>query len=238
MIEVRGVSKSFRSSTPSRFSWKKNPVVHALRQVDLDIPQGKIFALVGPNGAGKTTLLKILAGLLLPDQGSVRVNGRVSLTLAEGRSFYVRLTPRQNLEFFAALYDLPPKEARQKIQRTAEQLGFTPSLDRPYEQLSSGTRQRVAIARSFLNDAPVLLMDEPTRSLDPLAKRELRELLKQLSREWQRTILLTTHDLAEAAELAESIGILHEGRLLKVVGGAGLEAELIALCRPKDRHAS
>lgn len=227
-IEVRGVSKSFRS-------------VRALIRIDLEIPPGNIFALVGPNGAGKTTLLKILAGLLLPDQGSARIEGPVSLTLSEGRSFYMRLTPRQNLEFFAALYGLSGPQARERIRRTAEQMGFTPSLDRPYEQLSTGTRQRVAIARSFLNEAPVLLLDEPTRGLDPLAKRELRGFLKQLSRERGRTLLLATHDLSEAAELADRIGVLHEGRLLKVErreafcpngsGKEGLETALAALCR-------
>lgn len=215
-IEIKGVSKEFSSLVYSLPFLRKKKKIRALSQVDLQIPKNSTFVLVGPNGSGKTTLLKILAGLLLPDAGEVRIHGQAALASSTGRDFYWRLTVRQNLEFFAALCDLPPKEIRPNVEQTARRLGLAEALDRPYEQLSSGIRQRLILARALLSRASILLLDEPTRSLDPLAAREFRNFLKEFSREFGKTLLLTTHNLEEAEGMGDRIGILHEGRLVQV----------------------
>ena len=233
-IEVRHVSMSFPQRAPLWAPWRRRPRIQALSQVNLEIPPGTIFALMGPNGSGKTTLLRVLATLLLPDEGEVWIHGfhhirhpvriRRSMSFAMGQewSFYSRLTCRQNLQFFAALYELSPRETRSKIDEVARIFGLEASLDRPYEQLSAGTRQRLGLARGFLNGAAVLLADEPARSLDPASKQELKGLIRRLSREWGKTIVLTTHDPREAADVADTIGILSRGRLR----GVGTAEEL------------
>lgn len=258
-VELKNVSKWFFKSNLPLFDWKKKKKIEALAQVDLKIPRGSIFVLVGPNGSGKTTLLKILAGLLLPDGGEVWIHGsplkgnnlclqnQVALASASGRDFYGRLTVRQNLEFFAALYSIPPQVIRQEVLRTAHCLGLEKFLNRPYEQLSSGTRQKLILARTFLSQASILLLDEPTRSLDPLAARDFRNFLKELSKKFGKTLLLATHSLAEAEEWADFIGILHEGRLVRV-GRAqtfnpknetgGLAVVFEALCRKAEENLS
>ena len=243
-VELKNISKWFSKPVYPFPVWRKKKKIQALTQVDLKIAPGSIFALVGPNGSGKTTLLKILAGLFLPDAGEVWIRGQAALASATGRDFYWRLTVRQNLEFFAALYDLPPKEIRQNVFQVAGQLGLGEFLDRPYEQLSSGTRQKLILARTLLSRASILLLDEPTRGLDPLAARAFRNLLKEFSRQFKKTLLLTTHNLAEAEEVADHIGVLHEGRLLKVgtlqefIGGngnVGLEDAFESLCRKRKQ---
>lgn len=228
-IEIKKVSKWFSPSfSLSRF-WKKRPKVKALDQINLTINPGTLFALVGPNGAGKTTLLRLLSTLLLPDEGEVRIHGyssltdaskireRVAFTMGHEGGFYWRLTARENLEFFATLYDLNRSETKRKIEEASQLFGMEEYLDRSYQTLSTGMRQRVALARSFLNGATLLLADEPTKSLDPLARKELRVLFQKLATEHGKTVVLATHDLNEASEIADQIGILHQGRLVKTV---------------------
>jgi ABC-type multidrug transport system ATPase subunit len=233
--------------------------VRALANVTFHVRPARVFALIGPNGAGKTTLLRVLATLLTPDEGEIRVNGvdqirdaerarrLVSFALGQERSFYWRLTCRHNLEFFAALYELSPGEARARIGALASTFGLERALDRPYELLSTGTRQRLSLARSLLNDGSILLADEPTRSLDPLLRQEFRTLLRRLSRELGRTVLFTTHDLDEAADAADAAGILHDGELRAVLTAPELQAlkrqgrleRMFAdLCGPRGRAGS
>ena len=249
-IKISGVSKWFHPPRSLFNPWKKRPRVQTLSEINLEIPHGSLVALVGPNGAGKTTLLKILATLLLPDEGAVWVKGHhhlrepqkireaLSFAMGEERSFYWRLSARQNLEFFAALYGLSSGQTKVKMNDLTEAFKLKEMLDRPYGQLSTGMRQRVALARSFLNGASILLADEPTRSLDPLKKRELKLLIKELCRRWGKTVLFTTHDLREAEEV-DLLGILHQGQLLavgrpeelqKAGGRANLEEVFADLC--------
>ena len=256
-IKIHGVSKRFRCPPPLFTPWKGARTIRALAEIDWEIPKGSLTALVGPNGAGKTTLLKILATLILPDKGEVWINGfshlknpekireTISLALGEDRSFYWRLTARQNLEFFAALYDLSSQETRKKIDELAQILDFGTSLDRIYQELSSGLRQRLALARAFLNGASVLLVDEPTKTLDPLAKIELRALLRRFSKKEGKTILFTTHDLGEAETTADTIGILHQGRLVQIQTNSGrgepvrplpLETAFAEICQSKGER--
>ena len=187
-----------------------------LSGVSLELKPGDALLLVGPNGAGKTTLLRVLAGLLRASAGRIERRGRVGM-VGHASMLYDALTARENLEFFATLYDLSRSETKEKIGEASRLFGMGEYLDRSYQTLSTGMRQRVALARSFLNGASLLLADEPTRSLDLLARKELRGLFRKLVSEHGKTVVLATHDLVEAGEIADQIGILHRGRLVKTV---------------------
>lgn len=203
----------------------RRKVVRAVERVSLKVREGEILALVGPNGAGKTTLIKVLCSLIIPESGTARINGwdimrdaemvrgSIGLVTGQERSFYWRLTGAQNLEFFASLYGLSGTQARRKMEKLFDLLGIA-EPDKRFDRYSTGMKQRFAIARSLLNDPPILLMDEPTRSLDPMAARNLRRFIKyELSRTQGKTILFTTHQLAEAEGLCDSIAIMAQGRI-------------------------
>ena len=197
----------------------------AVDRVNLEIEKGKIFALLGPNGAGKTTLVRILSTLVLPTSGSAYVNGynvvtdaervkaSVGLVNGEGRGFFVRLSCRENLRFFGALYGLRRTSIEEKIQELNEFLALEEFLERRYDRCSTGMKQRLAIARSLLHNAEIIFMDEPTQSLDPSASRKLRACIRHLAEERRRTIFLITHNLEEAKELSDEAGIMHQGRV-------------------------
>ncbi len=202
--------------------------VRALRGVDLHVKTGEIFGLLGPNGAGKTTLVKILSCLILPDRGRATIGGedvrhenkvkpRLGLVHSDERSFYWRLSGRENLRFFARLYDVPGKRIDARIDELLRKVDLTEAAPRRFSDYSSGMKQRLAIARALLHDPPVLLMDEPTRSLDPSASLSLRALIKEeLQGRDGKTILLATHNLREAEVLCERVAILVQGTVRQV----------------------
>ncbi len=201
---------------------------HALRGVDLHVRTGEIFGLLGPNGAGKTTLVKILSCLVLPDRGRAEIAGcdvrhegrvkpRLGLVHSDERSFYWRLSGRDNLRFFARLYDVPGKRIESRIDELLNKVNLGEAAPRRFSDYSSGMKQRLAIARALLHDPPILLMDEPTRSLDPSASLSLRALIKdELKGRDGKTILLATHNLREAEVLCDRIAILVEGTVRQV----------------------
>ena len=206
----------------------KDPV-EALRDVSFDVFRGEIFGLIGRNGAGKTTLTKIVATLVQPTVGTVTVNGfdsvnddekvrmQVGLSGAEERSFYWRLTSEQNLTFFARLYGLGDRTARQRIAVLFGQLELEDVRRKRFGELSTGNKQRLAVARALLPNPPVLLLDEPTRSLDPLAASRMRELIKTLARQDPPiTILFTSHNLAEVETLCSRVAIISAGEIRAV----------------------
>ena len=199
----------------------------ALDGVDLAVPQGELFALLGPNGAGKTTLIRILCTLVLPTSGVARVAGhdvtrqgaairaRIGYAISEERSFYWRLTGRQNLAFFAALNNLTLREAKARIAEVGRLAELDEFIDRQFMAYSAGMKQRLAIARALLTRPDILFLDEPTRALDPVAARTLREFLKRtLVGENGTTIFLATHNLVEAEELADRVAVLDHGHVL------------------------
>jgi ABC-2 type transport system ATP-binding protein len=199
----------------------------ALRDVSLRVERGELFGLLGPNGAGKTTLIKILCGLVLPQSGVAEILGvpagsaalpRVlGLVHGDERSFYWRLTARENLRFFARLHGIPRHEREHRLERLLDRVRLTADADRRFSDFSSGMRQRLAIARALLSDPPVLLMDEPTRSLDPVSAAQLRRWIRdELHREAGKTILLATHNLREAESLCDTVAILARGELRAV----------------------
>jgi ABC-2 type transport system ATP-binding protein len=211
-ISAVGIVKKFGTNT-------------ALGGVDLDVRFGEITALIGRNGAGKSTLIRIIATLILPDEGRAVVDGfdvaldpnqarrRLGLTLGEDRSFFWRLSGRRNLEFFAALHGLRAKEARTTCEEAFEAVGLTSVADRRADRYSTGMRSRLGIARALLGNPSVLLMDEPTRSLDPESARDIQELMASLARDRNTAVLVATHDLTEAATLASQVLVMQAGKV-------------------------
>jgi ABC-2 type transport system ATP-binding protein len=229
-VVIDNLSKTYRTSFPRLkrlFGVKTQPDVEALKNVSFTIEEGEIFGLIGRNGAGKTTLTKIIATLVQPDGGSVAVNGfdsvrdevkvrsLIGLATAEERSFYWRLTATQNMMFFARLYGMNDSAARARIAELFEELDLIALAKRRFAEMSTGNKQRLAVARALLARPPVLLLDEPTRSLDPLAAAKMRELILRLSADSERkvSILLTSHNLTEVEELCRRVAIISNGEI-------------------------
>jgi len=212
-IECTGISRSYGSRK-------------ALTDLQLEVQSGTLTVLLGSNGAGKTTLLKILATLLLPSQGRASILGHdvvsqarqvqrlLGFVPAEERSFYGRLTVLQNLEFFSAMHGLSRAQCRAKSEQPLTALGLEGHRDTRFAELSSGMKQSLALVRSLLHEPPVLLLDEPTRSLSPDLALKAQRMLQHLAHEGGRTILLATHNLGEAEALADQVAILHGGRIV------------------------
>jgi ABC-2 type transport system ATP-binding protein len=219
--------------------WRKEPqaTFTAVNGVDLQIKRGEIFGLLGPNGAGKSTTIRMLCTLLEPTSGTATVNGfdvvkqanevRRSLgtVLAGERSIYWKLSGRENLEYFAALYHIPTAIAKKRVEELIERMEIKDRANELVEKYSTGMRQRIAIAKALLARPPILLLDEPTLGLDPQAARNLRELIAQLKEEGH-TILLTTHYMEEADLLSDRIGIIDTGKVIALDTPANLKARI------------
>lgn len=252
-IEARQLVKKFparagtgdKTAVPSQekkrgfFSRRREPkaTFTAVNGVDLQIERGEIFGLLGPNGAGKSTTIRMLCTLLEPTSGTATVNGydivkqanevRRSLgtVLAGERSIYWKLTGRENLEYFAALYHIPQTLTRQRVEELIERMEIKDRANELVEKYSTGMRQRIAIAKALLARPPILLLDEPTLGLDPQAARNLRELIAQLKQEGH-TILLTTHYMEEADLLSDRIGIIDTGKVIALDTPEGLKRRI------------
>ncbi|HUL35885.1 MAG TPA: ABC transporter ATP-binding protein [Candidatus Eisenbacteria bacterium] len=202
------------------------PVFPALRELSLEVKRGEAVALLGANGAGKSTLLRILSTLLLPTRGTAIVAGHDSVRdpSAVRRSigyhagsdlgFYARLTGRQNLQFFGRLQHLSDECVRQRVAALSDLLGLQKNLDRQARTLSVGTIQRLSLIRALLHEPGVLLLDEPTRSLDAIAAAQFRQFLKiEVLRRQGTSILFASHTMQEIEFLADRVAVLEEGRL-------------------------
>jgi ABC-2 type transport system ATP-binding protein len=206
---------------------RRGTFIEALRGVDLQIKEGEVFGLLGPNGAGKTTLIKILSTLVIHDEGQAFVHGfdvkkrptevlkNLQTILPESRGFDWRLTGRQNLEFYALLYSVPDKEAKERINYLLDFTGLKERADDGYQRYSTGMQRKLLLCRALLRNTPTLLFDEPTAGLDPAAAEQFRSLLRdRLAREEGKTILLSTHNLDEAQEICDRVAILNHGKIL------------------------
>ncbi len=223
-IEVQRIHKVFRK----RKGWNRKNVTEkwALKGISFTIARGETYGLLGPNGSGKSTLIRILSTLLHQDEGEVCMLGhrlpedasivqwkigRVSVDAA----FYKKLSPRENLLYAAQLYGLHIKKAERRAMEILDRLGIESDRFRePIEEMSRGMQQKIAITRALLLDPPLLLLDEPTTGLDPKSRRDVQTFLEELRAERGTTILLTTHDMAEAERLCARIGFLSQGRLV------------------------
>jgi ABC-2 type transport system ATP-binding protein len=220
-VEVIGLRKDFSR----REGFHRRRIV-ALNPVSFTVQRGECIAILGQNGSGKSTLVRLLATLLLDDGGVARVFGhdvareprkvkRLINRVSVEASFFKRLSAIENLSYAARFYGLRRRETATTIPRILERVGFP--LDRatgPMEDLSRGMQQKVALARALLTSPILLLLDEPTTGLDPRSKLEVQDFIREVRRVHDATVLLCTHDLAEAEELADRVGILHSGDLL------------------------
>jgi ABC-2 type transport system ATP-binding protein len=237
-VIFESVSKVFRHR-PALFNWvgkeRAEPTI-ALRDISLTLHRGSVLALLGPNGSGKTTLLKLISTMLLPDSGRVIVHGAATLrdaqrvrrcvgfAVAGERSFFPRLTARENLHFFAALDDVPPRERRTRIDFMLVRTGLLEAADTLVMKFSAGMYQRLAIARALMKQPPVVLLDEPTRSLDPAVTADVWGLVRDLSAAGT-TVLIATHSFQEAAAVADYVAVLRRGELVVYEDIKGLNAE-------------
>lgn len=199
--------------------------VEALKDISLVINPGELFGLLGPNGAGKTTLIKCLTTLLLPSSGAAWINGHrlteadnairasVGCMLMGERGLYWKLTGRENLLFFAALYHLYPSERGRRANEIIEQLNLGDIADRSVETYSSGQKMKLAFGKALINDAPILILDEPTNTLDVPSARELRAIVRQLN-EQGKTVIYTTHIMSEAETMCHRVAIVDRGQII------------------------
>ena len=209
----------------------------AVDGVSFTVQRGEIFGLLGPNGAGKTTTIRMLSTLLDPSAGTATICGfdvrrepvqaraRLGVVLAGDRSLYWKLSGRENLEFFATLYHVPPQEVPRRVNWALERMGLADRADELVERYSTGMKQRLSLARALLADPPVLLLDEPTLGLDPQSARNLRELILELKREG-RAILLTTHYMDEADFLCDRVAIIDHGTIIAMDSPGALKRRL------------
>lgn len=240
-IEAAGLVKVFpRRKGLSRSRSNGSGATTALDGVSFTVAPGEVMGLIGPNGGGKTTLIKILCTLLVPTAGTARVNGcdvekqatdvkrSVGYGLDSERSFYYRLSGRQNLAFFAPLLDIAGRAAARRIDEVLDLVGLSADADGQFMTYSTGMRQRLGLARALLANPPILFLDEPTKSLDPVAARGFRQFVKErLVRGMGRTLLLATHTMEEAEYLCDRIIMLDHGK----VRATGTYAEVSPLVR-------
>ena len=224
-VAVTDLRKEFRRRDGSRLRRRAHRVA-ALDDVTFTIERGECVAILGQNGSGKSTLVRLLSTLLLNDGGRAWVFGHD--VFAEPRavqqlvnrvsveaSFFKRLSSAENLAYSARFYGLTGRQTRGRIPEILERVGFPAERrSEPMENLSRGMQQKVALARALLTSPVLLLLDEPTTGLDPRSKLEVQEFIRELRQAHDSTILLCTHDLAEAEALADRIGVLHAGRLV------------------------
>jgi len=216
IIEIQQLYRTYRRG--------KDEPRKALDGISLTIGSGEIHGLLGPNGAGKTTLCKILSTVLLPTSGAAKVAGHdvvadaaavrrlIGIVFGGERGLYTRLTARQNLMYWSALYRQPTSAARPRVEALLERVGLKERADERVELFSRGMKQRLHLARGLIGDPQVVILDEPTVGMDPVAAREFRTLTGEL-REEGRTVLLTTHDMAEAEAVCDRVSLIDGGKL-------------------------
>jgi ABC-2 type transport system ATP-binding protein len=214
-VETLGLTKDYRVGF-----WRKRPK-RALDGLTLRVEEGEIFGLLGPNGAGKTTTLKLLFRLVFPTSGTARILGKELDDLAvharigylpENPCFYDHLTSEEFLSYAAELFGLSAAERRGRVSSLLERVGLTESRDVPLRKFSKGMVQRLGIAQALVNDPEIIFLDEPMSGLDPLGRREVRDLMLELKAE-KKTVFFSTHILSDAETLCDRVAILNRGRL-------------------------
>ena len=226
-LERRGVEKSFKK--------RRGQVVRALDSVSLTVERGEVVGILGPNGSGKSTLVRVLSTLVTPDRGEVEVFGvdavrhpkkvqRSMNRVSVEASFFKKLSAMENLLYGAKLYGVTSAEARPRIKEILENIGFAHKrAQEPMEHLSRGMQQKVALARALLTSPVLMLLDEPTTGLDPRSKKDVQAFIQRIREEHDSSILLCTHDMGEAEELCDRVGIMMDGKILALEEPEGLK---------------
>ncbi len=224
-LRVMGVAKTFREKDPDTGRWRPVPAVAGL---DLDVPRGEILGILGPNGSGKSTLIRLVATLLLVDEGRVEVFGfdverhrmlvrRLINRVSVEASFFKKLTAAENLAYATGLYGVPNRVAQVRAREILERLGLpAKKLIVPLEQLSRGQQQKVAIARALLTSPTLMLLDEPTTGLDPKSRREVQEFVLEVRATHDATIVISTHDMDEADRICDRVAIINAGQFAAI----------------------
>jgi ABC-2 type transport system ATP-binding protein len=212
MVEIENISKWFYVKKDIFHSLSRRKII-ALDNVNLSIKKEEIVTISGPNGAGKTTLLKIICGLILQDKGKIEVKGSVGYLSGEVYGFYAQLTARQSLELFGISYNLSSSQIKERIKNYSQLLEID-DLNKPFWQYSTGTKHRLSLLRLLILNRDILIMDEPTKTLDPLSAENFRIFLKKLQTDFKKTIIFATHSLEEAKEVATSLAIMNKGKIL------------------------
>jgi len=237
IIKIRDLSKTYHVKERSGLVGSKKRSIEALKGINLDIFPGEIFGLLGPNGAGKTTLIKCLTTLLLPTRGTAWVNGyqldkdddqvraSIGCMLMGERGLYWKLTGRENLDFFGALYHMLPQARQTRVAEIIQLLNLGDIIDRTVETYSSGQKMKLAFGKALIHRAPILVLDEPTNTLDVPSARELRAIVRDLNRQGH-TVVYTTHIMAEAEELCDRVAIIDRGEIIALGTVAELKANL------------
>ncbi len=239
IIRVDKVGKVFythhffsKSEVTGKRHFHERRRVHAVKEVEFGIERGEIFGLLGPNGAGKTTLVKMLSGLVRPSTGSVYVDGldvdrqrlkvlrKIGVVLEGTRTSIWPLTPLENLAYFGNLKDVSGKVLKKRSHQLLEFIGLSDKKDVQVRRLSRGQKQKLAICIALIADPDVILLDEPTTGLDVQSARTIKDRIIEMTREHNKTALVTTHDMGVAQELCDRIGIIKNGEL--------------AACKPTD----
>jgi ABC-2 type transport system ATP-binding protein len=217
-LELIGVDKSFKK--------RRGEVVRALDGVSLEVGKGEVVGILGPNGSGKSTLVRVISTLVLPDAGSVEVFGtdavrhpkqvqRSMNRVSVEASFFKKLSAMENLLYGAKLYGVTSREARPRIKDILENIGFAQKrATEPMEHLSRGMQQKIALARALLTSPVLMLLDEPTTGLDPRSKKDVQAFIRKIRLAHDSSILLCTHDMGEAEELCDRVGIMMDGKIL------------------------
>jgi ABC-2 type transport system ATP-binding protein len=217
VLDVNEIAKTFRVG----FFRKK---VRAVRSVSFKIRRGEIFGLVGPNGAGKSTTIKMLLGLVRPDRGGIRMFGQkiddVSLRnrigyLPENPMLYEHLNAVELLDFYGGLFGMPRRKRRERSVELLETVGLSHALDRPVAKFSKGMKQRAGIAQALINDPDLVILDEPQSGLDPVGRREIRDLVLDLRRSG-KTILFCSHILPDVQDICDRVAVMHQGEVRNI----------------------
>lgn len=237
VVQVKDLKKSFVSRKKKFFKTVEKKELKAVDGVSFDIYKGEIFGLLGPNGAGKTTTIKMITGLLVPSSGTVTLDGidvvqkpkdalkRIGVVLAGDRGVYWKLTGRENLEYFAAMYGYGPRSAKVRTQEIINELKIEDFADILVEKYSTGMKQKIALGKALIPNSKVVLLDEPTLGLDPQSAINLRETIVKLKEEG-KTILLTTHYMEEADFLCDRIAIVDGGKIIALDTSENLKKQI------------
>ncbi|MFI5450367.1 MAG: ATP-binding cassette domain-containing protein [Candidatus Bathyarchaeia archaeon] len=223
-VEVKQLSKTFETREGGVFRKVSKKIV-AVDAINFSVPKGEIFGLLGPNGAGKTTSVKMLCTLITPTSGDAYINNfsiakdqqkvreNLGVMLTGERTLYWKLTGQENLEYFAALYHMDSTYAKKRIHALLDLVGLSERQDTLVENYSTGMRIRLSFTKALLNEAPVLLFDEPTASLDPQSSHLIRDIIRDLKRQGY-AIILTTHNMEEADALSDRVAIIDHGKIV------------------------
>lgn len=224
-FRVRKKEKGLRGSVEAILR-PRTEEIRAVNGVSFGVEEGEMLAFIGPNGAGKSTTIKMLTGILYPDGGKVEVLGidpakkrrklayQIGTVFGQKEQLWTHLTPYDNFRFFGAIYDLPEREMEGRIGELAERFELGAFINTPVRNLSLGQRIRCEIVASLIHKPRVLFLDEPTIGLDPVVKEQIRSLIKQMNREFNTTVFLTSHDVGDIEKLCKRIIIVNAGQIV------------------------